>query len=154
MGVVDGKEKARCNACGQQHVIGGSKVGTSHLLRHVKLLWKKKAKFHDVGGMIIDHAGKLRSREVDQKRVLELLTMCIVRHGLPFNFVEYKWVRELLSYINSDVKHVSRNTLVSSLLKLHGSTLASSSSSINSISSTESTRFTVSEVISINLIHL
>ena len=40
--------------------------------------------------MIIDHAGKLRSREVDQKRVLELLTMCIVRHGLPFNFVEYK----------------------------------------------------------------
>ncbi|KAG4939107.1 hypothetical protein JHK84_045304 [Glycine max] len=46
--------------------------------------------------------------------------MCIVRHGLPFNFVEYKWVRELLSYINSDVKHVSRNTLVSSLLKLHG----------------------------------
>uniref|UniRef100_A0A0R0HSA4 HAT C-terminal dimerisation domain-containing protein n=1 Tax=Glycine max TaxID=3847 RepID=A0A0R0HSA4_SOYBN len=46
--------------------------------------------------------------------------MCIVRHGFPFNFVEYKWVRELLSYINSDVKHVSRNTLVSSLLKLHG----------------------------------
>ena len=104
----------------KQYVIGGSKVGTSHLLRHVKLLCKKKAKFHDVGGMIIDHAGKLRSREVDQKRVLELLTMCIVRHGLPFNFVEYKWVRELLSYINSDVKHVSRNTLVSSLLKLHG----------------------------------
>ena len=120
IGVVDGKEKAECNACGQQYVIGGSKVGTSHLLRHVKLLCKKKAKFHDVGGMIIDHAGKLRSREVDQKRVLELLTMCIVRHGLPFNFVEYKWVRELLSYINSDVKHVSRNTLVSSLLKLHG----------------------------------
>ena len=120
IGVVDGKEKAECNACGQQYVIGGSKVGTSHLLRHVKLLCKKKAKFHDVGGMIIDHAGKLRSREVDQKRVLELLTMCIVQHGLPFNFVEYKWVRELLSYINSDVKHVSRNTLVSSLLKLHG----------------------------------
>ncbi|KAG4962800.1 hypothetical protein JHK82_039486 [Glycine max] len=116
----DGKEKAECNACGQQYVIGGSKVGTSHLLRHVKLLCKQKVKFHDVGGMIIDHVGKLRSREVDQKCVLELLTMCIVRHGgLPFNFVEYKWVRELLSYINSDVKHVSRNTLVSGSLKLH-----------------------------------
>jgi len=70
IGVVDGKEHAECNACGQQYVIGGSKVGTSHLLRHVKLLCKKKAKFHDVGGMIIDHAGKLRSREIDQKCVL------------------------------------------------------------------------------------
>ncbi|KAH1228927.1 hypothetical protein GmHk_10G028818 [Glycine max] len=26
IGVVDGKEKAECNACGQQYVIGGSKV--------------------------------------------------------------------------------------------------------------------------------
>ena len=42
IGVVDGKEHAECNACGQQYVIGGSKVGTSHLLRHVKLLCKKK----------------------------------------------------------------------------------------------------------------
>ena len=42
IGVVDGKEKVECNACGQQYVIGGSKVGTSHLLRHVKLLCKKK----------------------------------------------------------------------------------------------------------------
>ena len=35
--VLDGKEKTECNACGQQYVIGGSKVGTSHLLCHVNL---------------------------------------------------------------------------------------------------------------------
>jgi len=37
------------------------------------------------------------------------MTMAIVKHGLPFKFVEYKWTRELLSYLNPDVKHVSWN---------------------------------------------
>ena len=69
--------------------------------------------------MIIDNMGKLRSRELSHKHVREIMTMAIVKHGLPFKFVEYKWIRELLSYFNPDVKHVSRNTPVSDLWKFH-----------------------------------
>jgi len=116
--VKDGKEKAKCNACGQEYVIGGTKIGTSTLLHHLKKC-NVSPKYKDVGGVIIDNIGKLRSRELDHKHVREIMTMAIVKHGLPFKFVEYKWIRELLSYLNPDVKHVSRNTAVSDLWKFH-----------------------------------
>jgi len=66
--VKDGKEKAKCNACGQEYVIGGTKIGTSTLLRHLKKC-NVNPKCKDVGGMIIDNMGKLRSRELDHKHV-------------------------------------------------------------------------------------
>ncbi|KAJ1415435.1 Zinc finger, BED-type [Sesbania bispinosa] len=56
IGVKDGKEKAKCNTCGQKYVIGGSKIGTSTLLRHLKKC-KLIPKYQDVGGLLIDHAG-------------------------------------------------------------------------------------------------
>ncbi|KAJ1390052.1 Zinc finger, BED-type [Sesbania bispinosa] len=70
IGVKDGKEKAKCNACGQEYVIGGSKIGTSTLLRHLKKC-KLIPRYQDVGGLLIDHVGKLRAREIDHKRVRE-----------------------------------------------------------------------------------
>jgi len=118
IGVKDGKEKDKCNACGQEYVIGGTKIGTSTLLRHLKKC-NVSPKYKDVQGMIIDNMGKLRSRELDQKHVREIMKMAIVKYGLPFKFVEYKWIRELHSYLNPNVKHVSRNTTVSDLWKFH-----------------------------------
>ncbi|KZT76286.1 hypothetical protein F511_46689 [Dorcoceras hygrometricum] len=54
-------------------------------------------KFYDVGQMLVDHDGKVRSRKVDQKVVRDLLAAAIIRHDLPFSFVEYdgfrKWVK-------------------------------------------------------------
>ena len=38
--------------------------------------------------------------------------MAIIKHDLPYAFVEYKWVRELHKIYNPDVKHISRNTAV------------------------------------------
>ena len=103
IGIKDGKEKAKCNGCGAEYVVGGTKIGTSTILRHLsKCLVLKKLKDNDVGKMIIDHAGKLRSREIDQKVVDDLISMAIIQHGLPYNFVEYKWIKELLVYLNSD----------------------------------------------------
>jgi len=64
-----------------------------HLSKYTVL---KKLKDNDVGKMIIDHTGKLRSREIDQKVVDDLISMAIIQHGLPYNFVEYKWIKELL----------------------------------------------------------
>jgi len=74
------------------------------MLRHLsKCTVLKKLKDNDVGKkMIIDHTGKLRSREIDQKVVDDLISMAIIQHGLPYNFVEYKWIKELLVYLNSD----------------------------------------------------
>ena len=67
-GIKDGKEKAKCNACGAEYVAGGTKVGTSSMLRHLSnCTVLKKIKDNDVEKMIIDLAGKLRSREIDQK---------------------------------------------------------------------------------------
>ena len=70
----------------------------------------KLAKYKDVGGMLLDHERKLRSRKIDQKRLRELISMAIISHDLPFSYVEYKWVREINKYLNPDVKHISRLT--------------------------------------------
>jgi len=77
----------------------------------------KKLKDNDVGKMIINYTGKLRSREIDQKVVDDIISMAIIQHGLPYNFVEYKWTKELLVYINSEVRVPSRNTAVSNISK-------------------------------------
>jgi len=45
--------------------------------------------------------------------------MCVIEHGLPFNFVEYKWARECFSLLYPNVKHYSRNTTVADMWKLH-----------------------------------
>lgn len=63
--------------------------------------------------------GNLRVRELDNKYVRELIVRAIIEHSLPFKFVEYKWIRELLAYSNLDVKHVIGNTIVSNVLKFH-----------------------------------
>uniref|UniRef100_A0A151UI99 AC transposase n=1 Tax=Cajanus cajan TaxID=3821 RepID=A0A151UI99_CAJCA len=88
------------------------------MLRHLsKCVVLKKLKDNDVGKMIIDHAGKLRSREIDQKVVDDLISMAIIQHGLPYNFVQYKWIKELLIYLNPEVRVPSRNTAVSNVSK-------------------------------------
>jgi len=69
--------------------------------------------------MIIANMEKLSSRELDHNHIREIMTIVIVKHGFLFQLVEYKWIRELLSYLNLDLKHVSRNTIVSDLWKFH-----------------------------------
>lgn len=69
--------------------------------------------------MIIDQAGILKSREVEQKHVEDLLSRAIIQHQLSFSFVEYKWIRELLFYLHPGLKISSRNTTVSNLWRIH-----------------------------------
>jgi len=83
------------------------------MLHHLsKCAVLKKLKDNDMGKMIIDHAKKLRSREIDQKVVDDLISMTIIQHGLPYNFVEYKWIKELLVYLNPEVRVPSMNIVV------------------------------------------
>nr|KYP33231.1 hypothetical protein KK1_045935 [Cajanus cajan] len=121
LGVKDGKEKAKCNHCGNEYVCGGVKIGTSSMLRHLQKcdILKQKQKSAQIGNMIIDQAGKLRSREIDQKHFEDLLSRAIIEHGLSFSFVEYKWIRELFLYLYPGLRIPSRNTAVSNLWRIH-----------------------------------
>ena len=49
----------------------------------------------------------------------EMLAEAIIKHNLPFSFVEYEGIRKVFSYLNSDVKHISRNTSKADVLKVY-----------------------------------
>ena len=48
-----------------------------------------------------------------------MLAEAIIKHNLPFNFVEYEGIRKVFSYLNSNVKHISWNTSKADVLKLY-----------------------------------
>ena len=43
----------------------------------------------------------------------------IIKHNLPFSFVKYEGIRKIFSYLNSDVKHISRNTSKADVIKFY-----------------------------------
>nr|GMC75311.1 Retrotransposable element Tf2 [Ipomoea batatas] len=62
IGMVDGKEKAKCNGCGKEYIVGGIRYGTSSMLRHIPKC-VALPKYHNIGIMMLDAQGKLRSRQ-------------------------------------------------------------------------------------------
>ena len=48
-----------------------------------------------------------------------MLAEAIIKHNLPFSFVEYEGIRQVFSYLNSDVKHIFKNTSNANVLKLY-----------------------------------
>ncbi|KAL2923303.1 Zinc finger BED domain-containing protein DAYSLEEPER [Bienertia sinuspersici] len=48
----------------------------------------------------------------------EMLSIAVVKHDLSFQFAEYSGIRKCFSYINPEVKLVSRNTLKADVLKM------------------------------------
>lgn len=69
--------------------------------------------------MIIDQLGKIRSRQIFQSIFRDKLAMAIKRHDLPFSFVEYEGIRDVLKYLNPDVKFVTRNTIAMDVWKYY-----------------------------------
>ena len=118
IGLVDGTPKAKCNGCGKEYSCGGTKYDTSTLNRHISSC-PQLSKYHNVGIMMLDHQGKLRARQLDQKKFRDLIAMAIIEHDLPYSFVEYKRVRELFKLLNPDVKPITRNTAVSDVWKFY-----------------------------------
>ncbi|KAG6482782.1 hypothetical protein ZIOFF_059421 [Zingiber officinale] len=114
---VDSIDKVECIGCKKQYKCGGKQYGTSTLWRHLKIY--DKLKFNDVGQMILDQDGKMRSKKINQKLSRELLACAIIRHDLPFSFVEYDGIRTWIKYINPDVACISRNTLVSDINRIY-----------------------------------
>ena len=57
--------------------------------------------------------------KINQEEFCEMLAEAIIKHNLPFSFVEYEGIRKVSSYLNSYVKHISRNTSKANVLKLY-----------------------------------
>ena len=61
----------------------------------------------------------LRSYKTDSDVYREKVAKMIVRHELPFLYVEYEGVRDVPTYLNPDVKHINRNTCKADMYKLY-----------------------------------
>ena len=53
------------------------------------------------------------------KKYRELLVATVIKHNLPFSYVEYDGAREMHRYLHSDVLIISRNTGKTNLIKMH-----------------------------------
>ena len=86
---------------------GGSKYGISTISHHLGKCDKfKQMKYRTIPPIIFYHLGKLRSSRFDPKDFRERLAMAIRRHNLPFKFAKFERVRELLKYLNMDVRFI------------------------------------------------
>ena len=115
----EGNLFCKCKKCGQLYP-GDSKYGTRNLKRHLGNC--KRRNFRDIGQLLLEsRSGTLGSRRVvfDPNEFRQLLALCVVKHELPFQFVEYDSLRVMLLYLNPDVKCVSRNTTGNDVVKLY-----------------------------------
>nr|GMD48446.1 zinc finger BED domain-containing protein RICESLEEPER 2-like [Ipomoea batatas] len=114
---ADGTHKAKCNGCLKEFRSGGKQNGISSLRRHREIC--RMLKSHDLRQMFVTNEGKLASRKVDPNIARELLAYAVIKHDLPFSFVEYDGIRKWRKYLNPDVPSISRNTLVSDITKIY-----------------------------------
>uniref|UniRef100_A0A5B6YQP7 BED-type domain-containing protein n=1 Tax=Davidia involucrata TaxID=16924 RepID=A0A5B6YQP7_DAVIN len=105
---VDGRQKAMCKMCKHEYV-ADSKSGTSNLLRHLTTCPKREC----------DDPMAQCFFQIDQDTYREKLSEAIIRHNYPFAFVEHEAIRDLHSYLNPNVKFITRNTAKSDVLKRH-----------------------------------
>ncbi|KAL2902030.1 putative AC transposase [Bienertia sinuspersici] len=115
----DGNLVCKCKRCGITYN-ANSKNGTGNLIRHVKNC--KMRTFRDVGQMLLSKSTsslELRMPKFDADEFRELLAAAIVRHDLPFQFVEYDGIKKCFSYLHPDFKSVTRNTIKADILKMY-----------------------------------
>ena len=112
-----GKERARYNCCNKIYVTDKRKYGTSHLNHHVMKCDKRKTK--DVGQMILDMQGKLKEKKIYQVIHRELLSNIIIRHNLPYKFVEYPELRTWINYLCPYAIMVSRNIVKTDIGRMY-----------------------------------
>ena len=87
---------------------------------HIPVCPKLKTK--DIGQLFLaksEGSMSLQVSKFDQEKYRELMTMTIVKHELPFQFVDYEGVRILHSYLCDEIKHISRNTAKADVLKMY-----------------------------------
>ncbi|CAL8084749.1 unnamed protein product [Prunus armeniaca] len=115
----DNKLYAKCMKCGHKYLCD-SKYGTGNLKRHLDSCLKSDTR--DIGQLLLSTSeGSIitRSAKFDPNKFRELLVMAIIKHELPFQFVEYAGIRDVFNYICADIKLISRNTAKADVLSLY-----------------------------------
>jgi hypothetical protein len=118
-GQPDDKLRAKCKACGATY-IAESSYGTGNLRNHIKKCPLSSTR--DIGQMFIsanERSMSVSASKFCPKRFRELLVASVIKHDLPFRYVEYDGVRETMKYLRSDVPVISRNTAKADVIKLH-----------------------------------
>ncbi|XP_024010678.1 zinc finger BED domain-containing protein RICESLEEPER 2-like [Eutrema salsugineum] len=118
--VVDGVSelRAKCIHCTKDYAYEPHKQGTSNYNRH-SLVCNKMPRNGDVGSMLVTGHGKLQARKVDQSVFRDMVAKCIIEHDLPFSYVEYGRVRSIWSYLNADVKFITRKTAAADVFRFY-----------------------------------
>lgn len=100
---LDNRLRAEYKTC-KKVFLADSVAGTTNLKHH---LAKHKVEASDIG-MPIDH-----------KEFRKAIAKAIVRHNLPFIYVEFEGVRKVHTFLNPTVKIISRNTVKVDVLRLY-----------------------------------
>ncbi|XP_042433857.1 zinc finger BED domain-containing protein RICESLEEPER 2-like [Zingiber officinale] len=112
--------RCKCKACGITYKAESS-MGTGNLRRHI-LNQCLKQKTSDIAQALLEQGDKslaIRSQRFNQERFRELLILAIVKHDLPFQFVEYEAIRSIFTYLEPQVNYFTRNTARTDILKMH-----------------------------------
>lgn len=132
---IGGKFKARCKECGQ---IYAGEHGTSVLHKHLKLnhghmlLDEESGRVPDLlqhvtlGDGQQDSLPSPAEKElfidqfgVDQDRYRELIVRAVIRHNYPYNFVEHGGTREVHTYLNPKLQHISQQMVKDDVLGIY-----------------------------------
>ncbi|XP_050386220.1 zinc finger BED domain-containing protein DAYSLEEPER-like [Argentina anserina] len=107
----DRGRRAKCKKCGTI-LKCDSGTGTGSMLRH-----HNKCSISDV----VSPQSSTCSDSFSIDRFRELVIEAIVRHDLPFNFVEYEGIRDVFQYRSPQLTLPSRNTVKAHVLKTYDS---------------------------------
>ena len=100
-----GTDRCKCKWCTQIYVCQTSS-GTGNMIRHLALTCPKY-KSRDIRQMVFEksnsgsigvHQPKTKTQEEFRKLVAETLVL----HDLPFQFVEWTWIRKINEYLDKD----------------------------------------------------
>ncbi|KAG2720923.1 hypothetical protein I3760_02G056800 [Carya illinoinensis] len=116
--VGDCKARAKCKMCGATY-LAASKYGTGNLKRHIDTCPRRNTR--DIGQLMLgQNSGgiSVSTSKFDPVQYRQLLVEAIVKHDLPFRFVEYSGVRTFMQYVRPDIPIISRNTAKADLIKI------------------------------------
>ncbi|KAK1589032.1 hypothetical protein Q3G72_029823 [Acer saccharum] len=114
----DGKLHCKCKMCGKTYRCE-SCYGTGNMRRHMDNC--PKIAHYDLEQMFLSKStgGSMSAVNRKDPQVFRDMVSCaIVCNDLPFQFVEWTWIRRIIEYLSSDVTLVSRNTAKADVMKM------------------------------------
>ncbi|KAL2937168.1 Zinc finger BED domain-containing protein RICESLEEPER 2 [Bienertia sinuspersici] len=100
---VKGEYEANCKYCNNTHYKVNSRYGTSNAERHID----NYAAYKTFLTQNPSHVTKF-----DQRVFVRMFAEATMYHSYPCSMVEHVKLREMLSYLNPQVRHVTRNTIL------------------------------------------